>query len=140
MAASVADALYDLLAADPVLVGLVGRYRGGPAIFTARPIPSDATMPYVIIEGPAEDTAISTLDDSEVGRRIARDILAFGLASGSTQAIHRLAERVRTVLHGASVSIDGFSRGRVLASGPIQLSADDDTYGRIVTAHMRLMR
>ena len=140
MSATIADALHELLTADAALVGLVASYRGGPAIFTARPIPADVPMPYVIIEGPSSDEAIRTLNGFEVGRRITRDISIFGAATGSSKAMQVLAERVRTALHGAAVTVDGFSRGRVTATGPVQLSADEDTYGRIVGAHLRLTR
>lgn len=140
MAGSVADTLYDLLVADAVLTAQLAKYAGQPAIFTIRPIPADAAMPYVIIEGPSADVAVRTLGEAEVRREITRDVSIFGPATGSSRAVQDIAERVRTVLHGASVMVDGFARGRATATGPIQLSADEDTYGRLVSAHLRLAR
>ena len=140
MAGSIADALYDLLAGDATLAGLLASYRGGPAIFTTQPIPPDAPMPYVLIQPPASDTSIRSLDNNEIGREVERDVSIFGVATGSNRMIQDSAERIRTITHGAHLDVDGFRRVKVRATGPVQLSADSDSYGRQVSLHLRLIR
>jgi len=126
-------AMYQLLAGDATLVGMVSTYNGGPAIFTVDPAPGDAVLPYIITAGAVAQTAADT--KTTLGREITRDVRCYTAASGSAQVVEAMAERVRALLHRQVLTIAGFVWVMAECSGPIQAD-EQDAYGRIVTVRM----
>ena len=129
------QAIYDRLAADATLTGMLATYKGEPAIFTTEPAPGDASLPYIITAG---NVAAAPFDTKTTrGRTIVRDVRCYAAASGSAATVEAIAERVRTLLHRRALEIPGFVWIWAECSGPI--AADEqDAYGRIVTVRMTI--
>ena len=135
-------ALYDRLAGDAELAGMLSTYRATPqgasrpAVFTVDPAPGNARLPFVVLPGPVADTAYDT--KTRRGRQIWRDARCYAAADGGSELIERIAERVRALLHRQPLEIDGYGVGGSECSGPV--GADDaDAYGRIVTVRLIVM-
>lgn len=126
-------AIYSRLSGDTELVGLLGSYRGGPAVFTTDPAPGDATLPYIVTAGQVADAAFDT--KTTRGRTLIRDLRCYSAASGSAATVEAIAERVRALLHRQTLEIDGFVWIWAECSGPI-VADEQDAYGRIVTVTM----
>lgn len=127
------QAIYNKLAGDATLTGMLATYKGEPAIFTIQPAPGDASLPYIVTAG---DVAASPFDTKTTrGRTIVRDVRCYSAATGSATTVEAIAERVRALLHRQTLEIDGFVWVWSECSGPI--AADEqDAYGRIVTVRM----
>lgn len=125
------QAIYDQLAGDPTLVGLLSTYKNLPAIFTTDPPPGDADLPYIVTAGEVSAAPFDT--KTSRGRIMMRDVRCYADADGSAVTVEAIAERVRLLLHRQALTIDGHIW--VLSevnSGPI--AADEkDVYGRILT-------
>lgn len=127
------QAIYNALASDVTLTGLLNTYGGKPAIFTTDPAPGDAAMPYVITAGNVAQEAWDT--KTTRGRIATRDIRCYTTESGSAETVEAIAERVRELLHRREIAIDGYDWTMCECSGPA--AADEqDAYGRIVTVRM----
>lgn len=126
-------AIYERLTGDAELAGLLGSYRGGPAVFTTDPAPGDATLPYIVTAGQVADAAFDT--KTTRGRTLIRDLRCYSAASGSAATVEAIAERVRALLHRQTLEIDGFVWIWAECSGPI-VADEQDAYGRIVTVTM----
>lgn len=128
-------AIYDLLAADGTLVGLLAAYEGEPAIFTVQPAPGDAILPYIVTAGQVVDGAWDT--KTTRGRAVIRDVRCYAAADGSAVVIEAIAERVRALLHRQPLDIDGFTWVISDCNGPITADesggAGDGVYGRILS-------
>jgi hypothetical protein len=124
------EALYDKLAGDPTLVGLLATYNGAPSIFTIDPAPEGADLPFIVAAGHVVDLAWDT--KTTRGRDVWRDIRCYSDADGSAITVEAIAERVRALLHRTEISVTGFTRVVAECSGPV--AADEqDAYGRVVT-------
>jgi hypothetical protein len=128
--------IYDYLAGDPTLVGLLASYDGAPAIFTIDPVPGDAVLPYVVSAGDVTDTSFDTKLDR--GRRIWRDVRCYATAEGDAMPVEQIAERVRGLLHRHILTVAGYGVLVAECSGPIA-SNEQDAYGRIVTVKLIMM-
>ena len=127
------QALYDVLAGDATLAGLLATYQGEPAVFTTDPAPGDAVLPYIVTAGAVAQVPFDT--KTTLGRTITRDVRCYAAASGSAVTVEAMAERVRALLHRQTLEIDGFVW--VLAECSGAMAADEqDSYGRIVTVRM----
>lgn len=127
-------ALYDRLAADAILEGLLADYNGSPAIFTVQPAPGDAVLPYIITAGQVVDLPWDTKVSR--GREVWRDLRCYAPASGSAVVVEAIAERVRVLLHRQPLVIEGHTWVVSNVTGPI--TADErDAYGRIVTLSLK---
>lgn len=132
----VTQALYERLAGDATLVGLLSTYRGEPAIFTTDPAPGDAELPYIVSAGHVAVVPFDTKVDR--GRQIWRDVRCYAAADGSAVTVEALAERVWALLHRQPLDVEGFGVFLAQCSGPI--AADEpDAYGRIVTVRIIMM-
>jgi hypothetical protein len=123
-------AIYDVLAGDATLTGLLAQYNGLPAVFTADPAPGDAEPPYIVSAGDVAQTAWDT--KTTRGREIVRDVRCYTDAEGGAVVIEAIAERVRFLLHRRALIIGGHTWILSECGGPV--AADEpDYYGRILT-------
>lgn len=126
-------AIYDRLAGDATLAGLLSAYGGEPAVFTTDPAPGDATLPYIVTAGEVTTTPFDS--KTTLGREFRRDVRCYAAATGSAATVEAMAERVRALLHRQALAIPGFVWILCECSGPI--SADErDAYGRIVSVRL----
>ena len=129
-------AIYDILAADVTLTGLLATYKGSPAIFTTDPAPGDAAMPYIVTAGEVSQSPFDTKNSR--GREAMRDVRCYAEPDGSVITIEAIVERVRALLHRQSIPIAGFNWMISDCTGP--LAADEqDAYGRIISLRVIAM-
>ena len=123
-------AIYDRLAGDATLTGLLASYKGLPAIFTVDPAPGDAALPYIVSAGEVSQAPNDT--KTTRGRSIMRDVRCYAEADGSAVVVEAIAERVRELLHRQPLEIDGYRWILSDVTGPV--AADEqDAYARIIT-------
>lgn len=115
--------IYNLLKADNTLGGLLASYQGGPAIIAADPVPFDVPRPYIATAQPLHDEALDG-KNTTLGRTIHQDIRIVADATGSSQLVDSIAERVRTLLHRQSLAVTGYSNIVSDAVGPVQAPSD----------------
>jgi hypothetical protein len=126
-------AIYDVLANDATLAGLLATYNGQPAVFTIDPAPGDAVLPYVVTAGEVSQAPEEAKNC--LGRELRRDVRCYAAADGSAVTVEAIAERVRTLLHRQAMVIPGFVWILGDCDGPI--AADEvEAYGRIVTVRL----
>ena len=130
-------AVYDVLAGDATLQGLLADYNGVPAVFTTDPAPGDATRPYIVTSGQVSDAAWDT--KTGLGRRVMRDIRCYDDADGSVVTIEAIAERVRELFHRQSLVVSGFGVLVAICSGPVEAD-EPDAYGRRVTCQWTMQQ
>ena len=123
-------AIFNKLAGDPTLVGLLASYNGEPAIFTIDPAPGDATLPYIVTAGEASQSPWDT--KTTLGRSLVRDVRCYAEADGSVITIEAIAERVRELLHRQTLMIAGFQWVISSCDGPI-VADESGAYGRIIS-------
>lgn len=126
--------IYDKLAGDATLTGLLSTYKGSPAVFTTDPAPGDATKPYIVTAGEVSQAPFDT--KTTRGRDAIRDVRCYAEASGSAVVIEAIVERVRALLHRQAIVIDGYTWLISDVTGPI-VADERDTYGRIVSLRLR---
>lgn len=126
-------AMYDALAADGTLAGLLSTYGGEPAIFTTDPAPGDASLPYVVTAGEVSQAAADT--KLTRGRALLRDVRCYAAADGSAATVEAIAERVRALLHRQALVIPGFVWILAECSGPV-VADEPGVYARIITVRM----
>ena len=131
----ITQAVYDKLANDATLAGLLADYRGSPAVFTTDPAPGDATLPYIVAAGAPVDMSFDTKVTR--GRQVWRDVRCYAAADGSAGLIERIAERVRALFHRRAITIHGFVWLWAECSGPI-VADEPDADGRIVTVRFTI--
>lgn len=122
--------IYDVLAGDGTLAGLLANYNGSPAVFTIDPAPGDAELPYVVTAGEVSQAPFDT--KTTRGRRLIRDVRCYAPADGSAIVVEAIAERVRALLHRQALSIGGFDWLVSDVTGPI-VADERDVYGRVVS-------
>lgn len=141
MATSIPEALREIILANATLAAWLAPYGGGPAIFTADLAPADAAMPYCLIGPSVTDTADFLLDGSEGPRDVVRDVRIFCAAAGAAAEIDAMGEALRGALHSRRLAVDGFRSAQTrIVNGPIGVSADTDSYGRLVSVRVHLTR
>jgi len=131
----ITQAVYDRLANDATLAGLLADYRGTPAVFTTDPAPGDAALPYIVSAGQPMDAAFDT--KTSRGRSLMRDVRCYAAADGSAALIEQIAERVRALFHRQALVIAGFVWIWAECSGPI-VADEQDAYGRVVSVRMTI--
>ena len=125
-------ALYDALAGDSVLVGLLSVYRSATAIFMAKTVPPDAARPYIWSYGEISDIEADSSSKDGVCRDVVRDIWIVADDTGSEDSIMEIANRVRDILHRSTLTI-GASNMKTAASGPRVGPSKGEITARIVT-------
>jgi hypothetical protein len=129
------QAIYDRLAGDETLAGMLATYNDDPAIFTVDPAPGDASLPYIVTAGEFASAALDT--KTTRGRQAWRDVRCYAEADGSAVTVEAIAERARELLHRDPLEVEGFGAFVAECSGPV--AADEQgAYGRIVTVRMMM--
>jgi hypothetical protein len=131
----VTDGIYDKLAGDATMVGLLSSYEGNPAIFTMDPAPGDAELPYIVSAGEVSQAPFDT--KTTRGRDLIRDVRCYAAADGSTVLVEAIAERARALLHRQELVIDGFRWLISDCTGPI-VADEPDTYGRVISLSLKI--
>jgi len=126
----ITKAIYQRLAGDATLTGMLSTYKTKPAIFTVDPAPEDAEFPYIVTAGSPVQTPYDT--KTSQGRQIWRDVRCYTDKSGSAATVESIAERVRELLHRQNLSDTAFSTIWAECEGPT-VADDGESYGRIVT-------
>ena len=127
MAATMHIQLYDRMAGDAQLVGDLALFLGGPAIFSAPPLPERASLPAIVIEGPDDESPADT--KTTTGRTMTRGITIYTDADGAIDKIERIADRVVALFHRQPLP----GGWRTTAFGPTHVPTDGTIYGRRVT-------
>lgn len=131
---NLAAAIYDKLAVDGTLAGMLSVYGGGPAVFTTQPAPGDAVLPYIVTAGDVSHLPFDS--KTTLGRDVMRDVRCYTAAEGSVVEVEAMAERVRALLHRQALTISGFIWIISDCSGPV--AADErDAYGRVITLSLK---
>jgi len=130
----ITQAIYDALAGDATLVGLLATYQSNPAIFTADPAPGDASLPYIVSAGAVAQTPADT--KTTLGRDVLRDVRCYADAAGGAGPVEAIAEQVRAVLHRQPLTIAGFTWILSNVTGPI-VADERDVYGRILSLSLK---
>ncbi len=127
------QAIYNQMANDSTLTGMLSTYSGGPAIFMYSPIPSAATRPLVVCANSIEDKPFDT--KTSTGREVTRLIGCYDVSTGTYDTVEAIAERVRYLFHRQILTVTGYTMILAEAKGPIIAPADDQMtdYVRMVT-------
>lgn len=134
-------AIRDLLLADEQLADYLGLYGDEPAIFAADRVPGDAPQPYCDIGPELTVDRGRLLDGTVYSQDVSHDIRLFAEAEGTTEGIEAAARRIAAILEGARPAVEGWRKARIsVVQGPIGLSADTDSYGRLLTVRVHLTR
>lgn len=128
-------AVYDALAGDATLQGLLADYNGAAAVSTVDPAPGDMTRPYIVTAGQVSDAGWDT--KTSRGRDLRRDLRCYDDRTGSAARVEAIAERVREMFHRQPLVVVGF--GVVVAEcfGPVKAD-EPEAYGRVVTCHWKM--
>lgn len=132
----VVPALYARLVGDAQLVALLGTYRDAPCVFTGQHIPGEAPRP--LVHSPGEFGAGDDTKD-HAGRRVVRDVFVYADGTGSAKTIDTIAERVYSILHRQSLTVESNTNWLILASPPGVAPTDDTLQGRVVTLTIGLI-
>jgi len=130
MADETTQAIFDVMNADTLLVGLVSQFEGEPAIFTMKEVPPDAKRPYIWSYGDITNTPFES--KTQLGRDVTRDIWCVADDVGDEDLVMSIANRVRDIFHRTVMSI-GIGNMRTVALGPRVGMSGDDITARIVT-------
>lgn len=139
-APDLSPALYAALTSAPFASSLAS-YLGAPAIFTRRPVPSDAPYPMIVAAGDVTVGDQDMIADPVVV--IVCDVAVYGQndTAAHYRTVEGIARGVRDLFHRnrASLNITGWSVLDIVCSGPFVGPTDDDTSAaRIVTLTIRL--
>ena len=127
-------AIFDRLTADATLTAMLATYEGSPAMFTTDPVPGNAMPPYIVCAGTVASVPFDT--KTTRGRAPAVDVRCYAEANGSAVVVEAIADRVLSLLHRQTLSIDDFNWVLSSASGPV--AADEEHfYGRVVSLFLK---
>ena len=130
MADETTQAIFDVMNADTLLVGLVSQFDGDPAIFTMKEVQPDALRPYIWSYGDVVSTPFESKDLR--GRDVTRDIWIVADDVGDEDLVMDISNRVRDIFHRTVMTI-GLGNMRTIALGPRIGPSGDDITARIVT-------
>lgn len=135
--ATLTGAIYARLADDAPIVAALRSYRGQPGIFSSRPVPEDAEVPYVLIEGAIAETPRDSLGGERHATRLI-EVRLYAPATGGDKAVDVTAKRIRDSLHQAPLEIDDWIVQRAVAEGPVQIPATGRLIGRLIELRVDL--
>lgn len=131
---NIRSALYSKLAGTSAVTTKLAAYGSGPAIFTARPVPSNAARPYLalsLLSDPTEDALNSDR------RRAIFDVQCVSDFTGSVSAPDALAEAVRDALHQQQLTISGGHHIETRCIGAVDAPTDATLTGVVLTFEIR---
>jgi uncharacterized protein DUF3168 len=132
------QAIFSTLVADSTLTGMVAAYAGGPAIITADPVPYDVPRPYVVTAQPLHDEPFDGKNVT-LGHTIRQDLRVVADATGSSQLIDAIAERIRALLHRQSLTVTGYTMIVADVSGPVAAPSDPRIMMLVLTVRFVLV-
>lgn len=137
MSLDFAPAIYAAITGDATITGLLSEYNTNPAVFTRRPIPADASYPYIVIN---PDAAINDFDALNSDRpMIIRDIAVYGQQPDDYRVVEQVGYLLRELFHRNRFSLTNadYNIVQITATGPSVAPVDDDhTVGRMVSLNI----
>jgi Protein of unknown function (DUF3168) len=133
------QAIFNRLNGDSTLTSMLGSYTppglsARAAIFSSEPVPFDAPRPYVMWAGSLSDQPFGGKLEEVTGREIHLDIKVIADATGSSQALDNITEKIYALMHKSVLTITGFTNIIAVAtSGPRMLPTDPRIEGRVLT-------
>lgn len=128
---------------NPAVAGILSLYLGVPAIFTKRPVPSQADYPLVAI---SPDVSISD-QDFLVSRNpiVQRDVTVYGQQRDpeTYRAVETVGYELREMFHRRkrSIVVPGYRVVDITATGPIPGPVDDEKLvARVVSLTISLQQ
>jgi hypothetical protein len=122
-------AVFAALTGNTAIAVLLPAYVGAKTVFTARPVPKDATYPMIVSAGDVVRTDQDFINDPV--HVLTRDISIFGenATPAKLRAVESLALLVRDLFHRqrGSLSVSGWRVLDIVCKGPIVGPTDDDT-------------
>jgi hypothetical protein len=141
MSVNLAVPLRNAIITNTGITSKLATYQGSPAVFTRRPVPSDAAYPVIVIS----PDVISDNQDGITQKRpyLVRDIAIYG--ENDTAAKYRNVEDIGYLIaalfhrKNRAITVTGWGVTDILATGPIPAPVDDDArVGRVVSLAIRL--
>lgn len=134
--------IYERMANDATLTSYLAIYRGSPAIFLVRPVPTDCEFPFIVAD---EDINVTPWDTKTFqGRTILRSIKVYTQSSTGTRTLSDdIIERVRFLFHrqATNISISGY---RVIIAdaqtGGEFLPVDNRVYGQEIEVSLTIQK
>ncbi|OFW99177.1 MAG: hypothetical protein A3E78_14205 [Alphaproteobacteria bacterium RIFCSPHIGHO2_12_FULL_63_12] len=130
----VSRAIFDRLTGSPDLAALISTYASAPAIFTATPIPADATYPIIVSSGNVSDS--SSDNKTGRGREITRDVFVYAEEVSSASSVEEIAGTVLNLLRVAPLTVPEGIAIVLGVNGPIEVDAPDGFQGRALTVRL----
>jgi hypothetical protein len=140
--------LREAVLSNAQITSLLGLYEGEPAVFTRRPVPSEARYPMLVIPG---DSAIGD-QDFLVSRNpiVIRDLIAYGqqeITGSGLPDQYRDVEQIGYLLRDQfhrekrSISPVGYRVIDIVAAGPMVAPTEDvKIMGRVVSLTISLQK
>ena len=127
-----------VLAADAELVGMIGTFNGGPAIFVHDRVPDSfehGGMAYVVMRdgdfgGPLDGDGDFFTPEVEIH--------VIGASDGDASDVDAAAMRIQKLLQGADIAPAGYVAGGVGVRGPTPVDTDDLSFARRLVATVGL--
>ena len=130
--------------AEPDITNFLSQWNSAPAVFTRRPIPTDATYPLIVV---APDVAHADFDGLKARREIiTKDVFIYGrvaaagTADDHTRRVEAMAGLLRELFHRQRHALGNTAYHVVSINviGPLTAPTDTDTIvGRVVTLIVR---
>lgn len=138
---NISGPLRTAITADTVIAPLLSIYRNQPAVFTRRPVPSEAVFPYIIT---AHNVALRDRDTLTSSQPvIVRDVMVYGEQNAHFRDVETMGYRLYELFHRQrqNLTIPGFNVVEVTAFGPVPAPvADDQNTGLAVTLTVHLQK
>lgn len=115
------QAIYDKMAADGTLTGLLAAYRGDYAIVDGYAVPEDMETPLVLYEVVADNNLYTKQGTCRIVN------VDFTIFTGTSDDPITVAERIRTLFHRVAITVSGFTNIKTEVTGPVQGVQDDGT-------------
>lgn len=135
----IAPGLRTAILANDAIAPLLSVWNGEPAVFTRRPVPSQAKYPMIVIN---PDASISDVDGL-VARRpmVRRDIVVYGEQPNDYRTVEQIGYALRTQFHSKrfALQVDGYETIEIVVAGPRAAPVDSDTQvARAILATVKL--
>lgn len=141
MSLDLSEPLRTAIIGEIAITGSLAVFANAPAVFTRRPVPSEATFPMICV---SPDIMISDADGlSSLRPVVTRDVTVYGQQDSAYRLVEDVGYLLRELFHRRkqSISVVGYHVVDIVASGPRPAPVDDDKLvGRVVTLTVRLQK